>query len=165
MKIRNYILLFAALVLMLPTVDAQGDDDKKLTRVPDFTFYNAFGNTFDKDDAFEPGNPFVVVYFSTDCEHCQQQATWLAERAGELDYIQFLYVTSSDPTTVPEFDQKYFDGTGLNIKYGLDKDYRIDEFFGYSPVPSMYVFNASGKFLKKFNKEVTVDELLMTLSQ
>ena len=159
---RTLLIILGCLTLFSTVAFAQ--DDKTLTTIPHFSFYNAMGNTFDEEDAFEPGAPFIMVYFSPTCEHCQQQAEWLSQRAGELAHIQFLYVTANAVKEVPAFDNQYFDGSGLNVKYGIDKDYMVDTYFGYTPVPTMYIFDAGGKFLKKFNKEVRVDDILMTLN-
>lgn len=130
--------------------------------LPEFQFKKADETLLTKE-SLTPFKPVVVVYFDPDCDHCQKQATWISERQKRdqaFSNINLVFVSWSTSENNTKFRQTYFPDMGDNLHFGIDHDYQIDTWFGYSEVPSVFVYGRDWKLNKKFTKEVSADEIL-----
>lgn len=129
---------------------------------PEFLFFGMNGAPVTHQE-FKLDQPTIVVLFDPSCEHCQQQAKWLSELAGEFSGIQFVYVSTASFTEIKTFKEIYL--RGLNVKLLRDSNYKFDDYFGDSPVPSMYIYSSGGNLLKSYKgEEVPAVEILSLLN-
>lgn len=128
--------------------------------LPNFKFTSTTGESIGPA-SLEQGKAVVVVYFDPDCDHCQQQAEWTKEEAALLKDVQMVWVSWGEEKLVKEFETKYFSGVeGPKIIVTRDTDYAIDNYFGYSEVPSIYVYNKEWKRTKSLKKETKPSEFI-----
>ena len=131
----------------------------------EFKFTRTNGQAFTKAN-LKAGMATVVIFFDPDCDHCQQQAQWLKTDVAKLKgvNVQFLWVSTADPKPIADFEKRFFTGiTQPLIYFAQDKDYAFDNYFGYSEVPNIKIYDSKGKFVKEFKKEVTIAELIPLL--
>jgi glutaredoxin len=104
----------------------------------------------------------IAVYFSPDCDHCQQQAKWIQEKSTDLKNCQLLWITDYDEVAgIKEFQAKYLPKVSVPMYFVQDKDYKIDSYFGYSEVPSIYIYTSTGQLATKLKKETPVSGLVL----
>ena len=155
-----YALAFLAL-FALKTVFAQNTPAK----LQDFRFYDAGGKAFGKA-GLTPDQPLLVFYFNPDCDHCQQQAKWVHEGLSQIKSKngQMMWVSDAEMPEIINFRKNYFPSNiGVPMYFVQDKDMKIDDWFGYSEVPTILVYDRAGNFVVKFKKETPVDELVKHL--
>lgn len=126
--------------------------------LPDFEFTNA------KNEKITPASlpqnqPVVIVYFDPYCETCELQATKINEKAASLTNVTFVFVSWSENEENDAFSKKYLSGL-KHLFVCKDDTYRLDTWFGYSEVPTIYVYNKNRQKTATFTTLVTVDELL-----
>ena len=150
-----------ALSICLLVLSASLQAQKNL---PAFSFNDLDGRAFTKADLRED-LPTIVFFFDPYCDHCQQQAKWIKEAGDQFKDIQMVWVTTESETKASqEFSLEYFGGGKWEHVYFLiDSNFLFDGFFGYSEVPSIYIYNASGQRLKSFSKETPAEILLRFL--
>lgn len=157
-----FTLLIAGMVsITLPNAQAQAIPQT----LSEFKFIRPNGQPFTKAN-LKAGAATVVIFFDPDCEHCQQQAQWLKTDIAKLKStnVQFMWVSTADPKPIADFEKRFFTGiTTPPIYFAQDKDYNFDNYFGYSEVPNIKVYDSKGKFVKEFKKEVAINELLPLL--
>ncbi len=131
-------------------------------KLPEFQFTDLQGNIFSYAQ-LQADLPTIVFFFDPYCDHCQQQATWIKEAKNKFAEIQQVWVTTESAEPAKEFQEKYL-GDGWNHAYILlDKQFLFDGYFGYSEIPSIYVYNKDGQRVKAFNKETPAEVLLRFL--
>jgi len=150
---------FVILIFLVGTIFQSGLAQEKL---PEFQFSDLEGNTFSYAQ-LRTDLPVLVFFFDPYCDHCQKQATWIKEAKDQFTEIQQVWVTTEEATPTKEFHEKYL-GTDWDHVYILqDKQFLFDGYFGYSEIPSIYVYNQQWQRVKAFNKETPADVLLRFL--
>ncbi len=132
--------------------------------LPDFKFQSVLSTPFTPENLAKK-KPVIVVYFDPDCDHCQKQATWIAEKIESFNSINLIFVSWAEQTANLKFAETYFGKVKEKVTPGMlnftkDADYKIDSWFGYSEVPSIYIYGSDWKHKQSFKKETTVEDLL-----
>ena len=155
---RNLFVLIGFLLGFALTATAQ-------KALPEFGFQDLEGNVFAYTQ-LEQDQPTVVVYFDPWCDHCAHQADMLADADDQLKNFNIVFVTNTDPDgqASKEFKAKHFGDSELqHVHVLLDPNFYFDGYFGYSEVPSVYVYNAEKKRVGAFTKETTAEDILKKL--
>lgn len=159
-SIKN-ILLFTLIAMFSLSLQAQDN-----APLPDFELTNTKGqkvspNTLDKD------KPIVVFYFDPDCDHCLQQASWVKEAINKFKGVTMIWISWGEPDAISAFESKYFGGLNEHnrIYFCKDEDYKMDDWFGYSEVPSIYIYNKSRVRIATFKKETLAEHILAKLKE
>lgn len=151
---KKYFLSFA---ILLFSVAAFAQDNAPL---PNFKFTDTDGKVV-SPATLEQGKPVVVVYFDPDCDHCQQQAEWVRDGINLFKDIQLVWVSWGEADAVKKFEKTYFGGLeGALLHVTNDTEYSIDNWFGYSEVPSIYVYNSTWTRTKTLRKETPATEIV-----
>lgn len=133
--------------------------------LPEFGFEDLDGNVFAYTQLAE-NQPTIVVYFDPWCDHCAHQASIIAKADEAMKDFNIVFVTNTDPDgeASKTFRQTHFDSTELAHVFVLrDPNFYFDGYFGYSEVPSMYVFDADKKRVAAFTKETEAEDILKKL--
>lgn len=130
--------------------------------VPAFSFTDLDGNTY-SSDKLNTSKSALIIYFDPWCEHCNQQAEWIAENQAAFKNVQILFITfepEQDP--IREFKNKHFSGTGwTNVTFLQDLDFMFESYFGYTDDPLyIYCYKPDGKKGKYFGEEQQASVLL-----
>ncbi len=133
------------------------------SQLPAFRFTDAQTGQPLTEASLRRGLNTVVLFFDPDCDHCQQQAEWIADAAGQFKNTQFLWISTAPAARVVAFAQQYFTGTALPMRWALDTEYKVDDYFGYSTVPSLYIFGTSGRLKQTYRNEVAAELILSSL--
>jgi thiol-disulfide isomerase/thioredoxin len=135
------------------------------SQMPAFVFTDLEGNLFTQDN-LESDMPTVVMFFDPYCDHCETQAGWIKEAEDQFLKINLLFVTTEPETDATvAFKERIFKGTKLKqLNFVIDGDYMFDGYFeGYYEVPSILLFDKTGKKVKTLSKETPVADLLKHL--
>lgn len=155
-RIKSITLLAIILTAWATTAHAQKE-------LPDFVFTDLEGNAFTRSH-LQGDLPTIAIFFDPYCDHCDQQAEWITEAASRFEEVQMIWVTTEEQAPSVDFRKRHFDNTSLKHVYILrDTEFMFDGYFGYSEVPSIYLFNKAGKRVKSFTKETPADVLLKFL--
>ncbi len=131
--------------------------------LPEFQFKDLEGNSFNRSN-LKADMATLAVFFDPFCDHCEQQAKWIVEAKDTLKDVQMIWVTTEELDPTKNFYVKHFKNENMpNVHVLRDTEYMFDAYFGYSEVPSIYVFNKTGQRVKAFNKEVPPSILLKFL--
>lgn len=126
--------------------------------LPDFSFTSHTGEKINRRSLSE-GNPVIIVYFDPYCDHCLTQAEVIKAGADQLKNASIIWVSWSEHDDNETFYNTYFSGA-KNVKVCKDENFAFDSWFGYSEVPSVFVYNGNWQLSAKFTKEATVDQLV-----
>ena len=155
MKPVTYFLTLLALLLVMP-VSAQ-------LSVPKFSFTDLNGAVY-SSDKLNQSKSALIVYFDPWCEHCNQQATWIAAQREAFRNVQILFVTfEPEKQPVIDFKNRYFSGWS-NVVFLQDLDFKFEAYFGYTDDPLyIYCYKPGGGKGKYFGEEQPASILLNNL--
>ncbi len=117
----------------------------------------------DKDknitDASKLKGKNIIILFFPDCDHCQREATEIAERIKSFDGYTLYFLSINPFTEILKFAETYHLTAIKNVKFVQTTGDAVFNNFGSVPTPSMYIYD-NGKLVKKFNGETRVDEIV-----
>ncbi|MDP5172462.1 MAG: peroxiredoxin family protein [Bacteroidia bacterium] len=130
--------------------------------VPSFSFTDLSGATYNSAK-LNQSKSALIIYFDPWCEHCNQQAEWIAARPDAFKNVQILFVTfEPEKTPIQEFKNKYFSAAGWsNVVFLQDLDFQFETYFGYTDDPLyIYCYKPGGGKGKYFGEEQRAEVLI-----
>ena len=124
----------------------------KIIRVPDSTVFESTQLKKDK--------PFVLMFFSPDCEHCQKETKELLAYKQELKGLQIVMVSPLSFDLIKTFYQDYGLASMPDVIMGQDNSYALGSRYQLRTYPSIYVYDARGKLAKAFAGNAGVPAIL-----
>lgn len=108
------------------------------------------------------GKPLMLIYFRSDCDHCEHTAQMLKTSAGQ--YPVMIWMVSAEP--IPTL-RTFEDMMGLydiaNLRVMQDHTQSMHRWFDFTKLPFIALFDKNGKQLQLFDElpsAVTVKKIL-----
>ncbi len=131
-------------------------------KLPSFTFPDAEGKTLTNEN-FRNGRSLILFYYEPTCSHCQQQAEWVAAIMDQFNEVDLLWVAWEPTDQIENFRSQYFP-QAENAYYVIDVDGVFDQLFGFSQIPTIFVYSSNDELIKKFKKETKAEKLLKLIN-
>lgn len=111
------------------------------------------------------GKPVVLVFFSPDCDHCQQFTKSLASKMDSLKDVQVYLFTPMYLSLLRPFAKELKLADHKNVVIGKDFQYFFPSFYGANYVPYVAVYDRKKKFVKMWEGKVKIEELMDVLQR
>ena len=126
--------------------------------IPYFTF-TSLDNTRFTQDNFDKSRTKFIMYFNSECDHCQKQASWLAQDIDAFKDFEITFISYEEMDAIKAFRNKY-NFKRDNITFVQDSRLTFSDKFGVETFPSILFYSKDGKLIKKFEGETKVQEIL-----
>lgn len=150
---------FFFVILFSESIKVNGQ--KTPDSLPEFSF-PGLNEELVRSSSFDNGRSLILFYFDPTCSHCEKQAEWVSEAMEQFQTVDLFWLAWEENETIPDFKEKYFP-LDENVFFAKDVDYSFDSLFGFSQIPSVFVFDGNNNLLKKFKNETKVEKLLRVL--
>lgn len=131
----------------------------KIQSLPEVPLYDLDSTAFQLSSI----HPTVLIYFNTECEHCQYEAVEIKKSIEYFKKESILLISSEGIKKITEFSRKH----GLNIysfvNFAKIKPEDVYETFGSIHAPHVFIYSREGTLVKDFNGEVKVESILKFL--
>lgn len=158
------ILIAAALLIGFKNVSAQADPTataaKSIETAPSFKIIKAPDSTAFSSTELKKDKPFVLMFFSPDCEHCQKETKELLAYKQELKGLQIIMVSPLSFDLIKTFYQDYGLASMPDVVVGQDANYALGSRYQLRTYPSIFVYDAKGKLAKAFVGNAGVPAIL-----
>mgnify|MGYP002639971075 CR=1 FL=1 len=167
MKILRHTVSFIFLTtLFISCKPSQQTIVKATEEIPYFTFYTLDQQRFVKD-SFDTERIKFIMYFNSECDHCQKQARWLRkglqENLTSFKDLEMIFISFEEMSMIKEYRDKY-QFTQSNITFLQDSRLTFADKFGVGSFPSILIYTKEGKLIKKFEGETKIEEVLPFIS-
>ncbi len=109
------------------------------------------------------GNPTVIIFFNSGCEHCQYEVGSIAQALAAFKETNLLFISDESVEKITAFSRQY----KLNDKPGVwwlkMEPEEVYNTFGNIGVPHIWIYNKEGKLIKEFKGETKVEAILQWL--
>jgi len=110
--------------------------------------------------------PVVLIYFSPDCEHCQNFTKDMVKNFNVFVNKQVVMVTFQAMDMLKPFVAQYNLGSYSNVKVGTEgTSYAVQRYYQIRSFPYIAIYDKSGKLVKTFEGEQPHAEIFKTLKQ
>ena len=123
-----------------------------LNRVPDSSLYT--------NENIKKNAPFVIMFFSPDCDHCQTETKELLAYKQELKSIQILMVSVAPYSEIKAFYETFQLSSMRNVTLGQDVNFRLGSIYKIRTYPSIFVYDKNGTLAKAFVGNIGVPSIL-----
>lgn len=104
----------------------------------------------------------IIVFFLPDCDLCQHEATKIREELDAFKNYSLYFLSSAPLNELKKFKADYA-LQDASIHFGQTTVESILSNFGSIPAPSVYVYSAEKKLIKRLNGEIDMEELIRSL--
>jgi len=169
---KKYLKLFIAIVLISIigylgySIATKLQHKKEVTArikiIPAFSFKTLTGAVFtDKD--LDKTNPKLFVYFNSECEFCQAEATSIHKKLDNLKNTQLLFISYEETDKIKAFAQQYELLNVKNIVFLEDKNMAFAPLFDAKGIPFMLLYGKDNKLIQKFRGVTKVEKIIALL--
>jgi thiol-disulfide isomerase/thioredoxin len=131
--------------------------------IPQFTIYKAPDSTaFSRSDLAKRKNTIFMV-FSPDCSHCQHETEMLLKDINKFKNTQIVMVTYLPYPEMLQFYRIYKIANYPQITMARDTRFFFPVFFKITNLPSLFLYDRKGNFIKAYEGDVKPETILSRL--
>jgi peroxiredoxin len=131
---------------------------QELKKLPKFQAKRLDGLAFQSENL--PQQPVVVLLFHSECEHCQYEATNIAQQREKFEGVQILMISVEPLTKIRAFAQKYDMGFVTMLQLNA---VQMTQIFGEVSIPSIFIYDRQHRLRKHYRGEVMAETILKFL--
>ena len=160
------VLLFTGIGILIAKTIRTNNHKKvvseQLKVIPNF-------ETFDMDSlkvrhADFNAKPTIIVYFNTECEHCQYEATQIVKYQDQFKDVNLYMLSAENISQIKAFAHKMGLDKISNLEMGKITVKESFEVFAFTSIPDILIYNASGQLQKHFKGETKIEAILKYLA-
>lgn len=157
--IRNLLLPFLLLAACMPAISQSAAANKKIAP---FQITLTNGQQYTSSQLL--AGPVVLIYFSPDCEHCQDFTKDLLKNYNVVANKQVVMVTFQSMDMLKPFVAQHRLSTYPNIKVGTEGySYVVQRYYQIKSFPYIAIYDKAGKLVKTYEGEQPHVEIFKTL--
>ena len=122
-----------------------------ITKIPD-------SSRFVKDDLLKKRSTLIFI-FSPDCDHCRQKTKELTANIHLFKKAQVIMASPLEHRILKKFYEAYNIADHPNIILGRDPTYFFGTFYKIHSLPSLFLYDKKGNFVKAFDGHVPVQQI------
>ena len=172
---RNYKLILTGLSCFVSIVAAwsQSLDTAEKTTIqktveartlPNFRFFTAADSVLFTSAELDPNKPILLFYFSTKCSYCQDLTKEITQYIDSLKSIQILMVSGHRRQSIAKYADM-FSLKNFPITVLKDDEKRMHEYFDYSAVPMLRLYDKNRQLIYRQEGKLSVKEILALFRQ
>ncbi|HMH21383.1 MAG TPA: thioredoxin-like domain-containing protein [Puia sp.] len=134
MKQIIYLVIFGGLSACALKTEEKGD-------LPSFNLLLVDSTTVLNTSTIPDGKTISLLFFSPDCEHCQEETESIIKNMNSLKNVQFYFVTIDPFDRLKIFNQYYQLSQYTNIILGRDYTFSFPKYFDIKTTPFLAIYN------------------------
>lgn len=159
--LKGKFLPLLCLLLVFTSCKTQKNQIEAAKEIPYFTFYTLNSERFTKD-SFDNERTKLILYFNSECDHCEKQAKWLRKEIHQFSDLELTFISFEEMSAIKAFRNE-LDFTQKNITFLQDARLTFADKFGVGRFPSILLYTKKGKLIHKFEGETKVEAILAYL--
>ncbi|MCA0399093.1 MAG: thioredoxin family protein [Bacteroidetes bacterium] len=153
----------ACLLLAAPAVAQKTDSTpppfKRFPTVPPFELLGLDNQKINRESLAKRAGT-LIIYFSPDCHHCQQQMDWLKEKLSSFDKYNLVLATYQPMEELQGFYDKYKMASWKNLYIGRDEKFFLPPYFKINNLPFLALYDKNGNLLTSFEGTTEIAKVL-----
>lgn len=161
--LRNTVLIVLTIFVTAPAFAQKDTADNYVNRfmsIPSIKVHIVPDSTVFTNENIQKQRPFVIMFFSPDCDHCQQETKELLAYKEELKGIQILMVSIASYADIKEFYNSYNLASMRNVTVGQDAGLKLGSIYRVRSYPSLFVYDQKGTLAKAFVGNIGIPAIL-----
>lgn len=159
--------IYTLIILLITSLMATAQKEVKpayqrFPTIPPLSLNAPNGKLLSKGD-LKKNAPVLIMYFSPECDHCQQQTREMTARMKDLEHVQIVMASYQPLESLEAFSKTYNLGKFSNILLGRDSQFLLPPFYNIGSLPFLALYDKKGNFISIHEGNVSVDKLIAAL--
>jgi len=153
-------------LLALPLVSLAQDSEApylKQPTLPSFSILREDSVSWFTHRDLRPGAPVIIMLFSPDCDHCQEQTEIFTRNMNKLRNVEIVMSTFQPVYKIRKFCKQYDLHRYQNVHIGRDVKYFFGPFYRIKFAPLLAVYDKNHRLVTVFEGDTRVEKLLEVL--
>jgi hypothetical protein len=156
------LILFLFLSFCLPAQETKSTADS-LGIMPEFTFYNLYGQVFTPDSLKKGKHKTVIIYFKTSCEFCLSEFKIIKHNRSEFPETQFVLVSREPVEDLVRYDSLRQFSHYPHIRVLQDKNNNYYSYYTAHYTPSIHIYDEKRRLIRFSDGMISKEELIRLL--
>jgi thiol-disulfide isomerase/thioredoxin len=131
--------------------------------LPEFRILQQDSSTWITNKNLKKGKPVMIMLFSPDCEHCQEQMKIFQANKKQLADLQIVMTTYQPMEKMRRFYKDYRIAEFSNIFMGRDMLYFFGQFYNPKSIPFLAIYDKQHKLVRVYEGGAKIDKILEAL--
>lgn len=132
---------------------------KRIKTIPEFSFLMLTNEVFTKNGLTKNTNK-LFVYFDSECDYCQSEATQISENIAQFKDTQLLFISFEPIVGIKKFAMDYNLLEKENVIFLHDKESEFSEIFDAKSIPFILLYNKDNQLIKKYKGATKIENIL-----
>jgi hypothetical protein len=156
---RNIGFAFVLMAMLAEPISAKAQANK----LPPFRMVQSDGKIFKAED-LPMGKPIIIIYFSSDCDHCEKMMKEFFGKARLFSTSSVAMVTYLTQDKVAKFEKDYPVKKHANIYAGTEgTTFFVRNYFKITDMPFAALYTKEGNFVQSYSQEIPLNDLASRL--
>ncbi|WP_417799642.1 TlpA family protein disulfide reductase [Tenacibaculum sp.] len=134
---------------------------KRIKTIPNFSFTTLNEEIFTQNNL--QNKPTIFVYFNTECDYCQSEATKIQKRLQDFKHTQLIFVSYEKKEQIIQFAISYKLDNQKNVTFLEDTKAKFATIFDVNSIPYIVVYNKNQELLQKFKGATKIEDILKVI--
>ena len=135
----------------------------KIETIPPFSFHTIPDSSNYLNKNLKKNKPFILMFFSPDCEHCQHELKELIANKTKFKNIPILMLSPANYAEIKKFYKEFGVAKMSNITVAHDDNYTMSRLYQLKTFPTMFIYNRAGKLTKTFVSNASIPAILQAV--
>lgn len=142
-----------------PAANDKRPEYERNPAIPGFTIYKAPDSTVFTNQDLKKKEPTVIMIFSPECGHCQNETRELEKNMDHFKHTQILMVTWLPYSEMLAFYHDYKIAQHPEITMGWDKKDFFLPYYHVQSYPQFVVYDKKGDYVKSFSGVINLQDV------
>tara|TARA_R110002033_G_C3890885_1_gene238822 strand:- start:2378 stop:2893 length:516 start_codon:yes stop_codon:yes gene_type:complete len=157
------IILVSVLVFLgyniLKKINHKKEVAERIKTIPKFSFLKLNNSNF-SNKKLTKNTYKLFVYFNSECDYCQSEATQINANLALFKDTQFVFVSYEPIADIKQFAKTYNLLNKENAIFLQDKEMIFEELFDAKSIPFMLLYSKDNQLIEKYKGAAKIENIL-----
>jgi len=161
---KKVLIIVCFIMLLCAPFIFKHDMNLNYSKLPSLNIMLPDSSTIYNTQNISVEKPTILIYFSPDCDHCQEQTRAIIKNINYLRNAEILLLSNSSIFELNNFIHTYQLNHYKNIIIGNDYNYSFFKFFNIKSFPYVVVYNNKKELVKLYKGEIGIDKIIEAIN-
>ena len=136
---------------------------ERIKTIPKFSFLSLNNVDFTQNNLAINNNK-LFVYFNSECEYCQSEATQISQNLEEFKETQLIFISFEPLEGIKEFAKTYNLLDKENVIFLHDSKLEFSEIFDAKSIPFLLLYSKDNKLIEKYKGATKIENITKFLN-
>lgn len=136
---------------------------ERIKTIPEFSFLT-LNNTVFTENKLTKNSYKLFVYFNSECDYCQSEATQISENLTQFKNTQLIFVSFEPVEGIAQFAKTYNLYGKENVIFLHDEKLEFSEIFDAKSIPFILLYSKENQLLEKYKGATKISAIIKHLN-